>query len=836
MATETISIKYKIPKLTFSTPATFNQVFTLDLKLKGSPDSSYDLLTTNYQTDVNGNNINNYIISSLVLLANTEYTIRFTNNEDTTKKFSIDFKTGINMSIGDSPYLNKVYYKGQTVDWYYAGLLSQTLPSLNGGFFFTWDGNYREIEQNVGNMVPSEGTAFKTITDVNITTRKLQGLYFNGTNYVKFNDVNVNRAGQVRANDIFGDNSDKEYSINLFLTVENLTNKTIIHTVNDANNEFHIYLSSNKLVVSVKKDGAVKTATSQYDLTVGRLYLLDLRIHPGNASANTGILYNPSQNINLTGITDINHSMVTTEEPEIYLGRNLTTSINATGLMLSRFYFCPTITIPNGDSYKLQDPWGYVPSIRFKSTAGGADIVIPDIWKNVLSDEKITFVIPPEVDFLPAGTYDCWIQNYQGQQLNKKLNVNVRAFTKDTVGFDIDFSTGVYADKIAAFKNTFYAFHGQWGGANGGVNANLIYFKPETKAVVFEAHGDNYVGEVQGVGKPAKDSSYSGYGVPKIHDIPADPKYLQQWKTRVGSVAVTKKYCGYGEWSTWLKVPTGSYGYSPALWFFHYQELYPTDPRWQFWIDKGAKPYGGADPYMVINNEIDMELPSHITQGSFADWAELALAYFDPLALDTQYRVGIETGSTSADVGLFRLTNTSAPNLKSSWVKESDTWAPVNQPSMSNCKFNNWVGERSSGNGWAYDEESYEGEEYLALLTKLEQNYADSQFHKWTIKWYKDRTELWIDDVKIRTNRAFVPYIPGRLTFGAWFPSGVSQSSENYWEYTPARAWAGYPANFSTLNLEIQRISFTPYDVSTAGGDNEYFSESFPDANLREFI
>ena len=240
---------------------------------------------------------------------------------------------------------------------------------------------------------------------------------------------------------------------------------------------------------------------------------------------------------------------------------------------------------------------------------------------------------------------------------------------------------------------------------------------------------------------------------------------------------------------------------------------------------------------MVINHEIDIELPSHIAQGVFATWAELALAYFDPLVIDNKIHCAVEQDADNANIGLFRLDNPLQPNLRASWTKISDTWKPVNQPSMSNIKFNNWIGEKSSGSGWGYDQVTYEeGEEYVAKLTKTDTNYADGQFHKWTIKWYKDRTELWIDDVFVRENKGFVPFIPGRLTIGPWFPSGVSQNDESYWDYTPGRAWAGYPAAFKTMNIEISRILFIPFTTAEAGGDNEYFSESFPETSLRTIL
>lgn len=831
---ETIPIKYKIPKLNYSAPSTFPITYSVYIKLKGSPDASYELFTDNFQCDVNGNNTNNWSFSNVV--ENAEYTIKIVNNADVSKFLIMDYRTCINMSNGDNPLFKKKYYLGQTIDWFEPNLLQSTLPNLNGGFFFTYDSNYRESDQSFGNMVPTEGTTFKAVTDIGVTTRKLNGLYFNGSNYVKFNDVNANLAGRIRSDVLFGDNSDVSYSMMFFLFLEDLTDKVIMETYEDVNNWFKLRLTSSTLYVEVRKNGVTQIANSKYNVEANKWYLFDLRVDLGNPTNNVGILYHPQGNINFNNISNITHNMITSSKNPVYLGRDPIAEVNYGNFIISRFYFAPTTTFSNYDLYRIQDPWGFIPKVQFSPVADPNTIyTVTSDNINKFDNTKLSFILTE--GFLSPGLYNGWILNGNGNKLHQLNNLEIMAFVKDTVGFDIDFTTGVFADKLAEFKNTFYGFHGQWGGANGGVNSNLIYGNANNKSIVFECHGDLYDGEVQGVSKVAKDGTLTAYGEPKFHDVPADPKYLQAWKTRTGAVAVSQKYCGYGEWSTWMKIPVGAYGVAPALWFFHYQEIYPNNSRWQYWIDRGAKPYGGNDPYMVINHEIDIELPSHIAQGVFTTWAELALAYFDPLVIDNKIHCAVEQDVDNANIGLFRLDNPLQPNLRASWTKVSDTWKPVNQPSMNNIKFNNWIGEKSSGSGWGYDQVTYEeGEEYVAKLTKTDTNYADGQFHKWTIKWYKDRTELWIDDVFVRENKGFVPFIPGRLTIGPWFPSGVSQNDESYWDYSPGRAWAGYPANFKTMNVEVSRISFIPYDNTTAGGDNEYFSESFPETSLRTIL
>lgn len=834
MAIETIGIKYTIPKLSFDRPASTPQIFILELKLANEPDSSFTIIHPNYQTDTEGNNIDGFMIPSLA--ENTDYSLRFTNKAYPEKVFTKNFRTALNLSSGNNPYLDKIFFKGQTIDWYYPGLMKATLADTKGGFFFNFDGNYREVEQNFGNMVPVGGISFKAVAEATLSNRKLQGFYFDGSKYAKFNDDHTNRDAQIRANDLFGNNSDKSYSIFFFFHLEDRNDKVILHTVNDAQNEFKISHTGRYIVVSVTKNGVTNTASSASQVVQGRWYMLGIKISPGTPTANTGYLYHPTGNINFPTISQITHSMVTTAEPTIYLGRDVTAGVTTTGLVVSRFFYSPSATMTNQNLNKLSDPWGQTPKVMFQKNGESTVIQLPEIWRKKLDDLQLSFTVPSDTTLVP-GSYDCWIQNYQGNKLNLKTGIQIQEFNKATTGFDIDLSQGAFADRVNEFKNTFYGLHGQWGGANGGVNANLIYFNPDNRTVQFEAHGDRYNGEVQGVGKQARDASNTGYGLPKLHDHPEDPLNGQAWKTRVGAVAVSKAYCGYGEWSTWMKIPKESYGYCLALWIFHYQEFYPADPLWQHWIDKGGKPYGGEDSYMVINHEIDMELPSHLAMGVVESWAELATCYFDPKAMDTKFHIAVQAGATADDIGLFRLIDPSLPNQRSSWVKVSDDWEPNDHPSYSNLKFNNWIGEKDSGKGFSSDKSSYDVyEEYLALLTKTEHNYADEQFHKWTIKWVKDKTQLWIDDVLVRENRAFVPYIPGRLTFGAWFPSAFARSSETPWLYDPNRAWAGHPADFSTLNLEISRISYRPYTTAEAGGDNEYYSETTPEANLRELV
>lgn len=820
MAVESVDIKYKIPRVVFQKGAPTNQSFKLEMKKQS--DINYTLVSSNFITDGQGRNINNIHLTGLD--SDTLYEIRLTHLK-TNQVFNQQFRTAVNFIPGESPLWMKKLYPGQTIDFYVDGLLASSLPPNYTGFYYILEQNFRDAFEGFSNAEPKQGSGFKTLENT-VNAKKYTGAYFNGTRYVAMNNTHPNAASRVNAEQMFGSDGSRDYSIFVWFYNESGTDKPILTTGNTTNN-FRVMLEGGVVKVTTTKNSVSEVSTAASPITNNNWYLLEVRRNPNNPNYGVVFLHSDAGTIPFDNYFAI--AMNGQASDNVYLGYdNINTEV-ASGLAVRRFYYAVNSNLDNNTRYRLISPDDYLPKLVFQNSSN-AEFVVPTSWQLKLDNSVFSTVVMPT---LPVGEYDMFIRTPTNDIEHKDVEVVV--FQKDTVGFDIDF-TEDFDSAVALFKDKFYALHNQWGGQNGGVNSNLIYADRGAQTLVFENHGDNYVGEIAGVQKPPKNSNNQGYGYKKTHDIPADPKLGQDWKTRVGAVAVSAEYAGYGEWSTWMKVPVGTYGVAPALWFFHYQELYPTDERWQFWIDKGGKPYGGGDPYMVINHEIDMELPSHLAMGVFAEWNQVSLTYFDPLALDTQYHIAVEDGSNQANYGLFRLTNPTLPNLKSSWVKVANTWDIVSTPKFSNVKFNNWIGEKSAGNGWAYTEEEYEGEEYLALLTQMSTNYADDQFHKWTIKWYKDRTELWVDDVFIRANKAFVPYIPGRITLGAWFPSAVSGDSTEPWKYSPARAWAGHPADFDTLNIEINRIQFIPFDNATAGGDNEYFSETYPEAGLINFL
>lgn len=217
-----------------------------------------------------------------------------------------------------------------------------------------------------------------------------------------------------------------------------------------------------------------------------------------------------------------------------------------------------------------------------------------------------------------------------------------------------------------------------------------------------------------------------------------------------------------------------------------------------------------------------------------------------------------------------------------------------------NCKFNNWVGERESGQGWAapvYEggsikyttEEVYKGkegtnilkEEYCSQLLKLSNSlagYADDKFHKWSIVWLPDRTLLYVDDVFISENRGFVPFNQMKLTIAGWFPTmpvayrvtedengdqvktAIGVTDRDGIHVTPGSVmtilddtantsigtWAGTQANWQVCQMEVQSVEYLKYNAGeniVLNGKTSYITEepmalgeSFPESGLRYFI
>lgn len=512
-------------------------------------------------------------------------------------------------------------------------------------------------------------------------------------------------------------------------------------------------------------------------------------------------------------------------------------------------------------------------------------VVDPDLFSNVDTIKDTTYLnsgtayiaITSAGEVLTSKTFTGF--SYIDPDTNETIKVNglINPSTYVQNSFDLTFSE--CESPVTSLAKYFFTKHGTWGGYNGGTNGNNIYFNGAGN-LVLECHGDNYTGSLKGVGKESKAEVYTGYGEAVDYDKNTWDLRSNKLTARVGTALVSNKYFGYGRIDVTMKIPKNTWGVCPAIWLFHYIEVGDSDYRYNIAPYNERNRQGSVDDgyYRVINNEIDIELPSHLTNGTANTLTELQTAYFDIENLDDQVHIGITSGTQK---GLYRLTDVLNPKVATSWTKIKSTVEKRYQPSFGNIKFNNWVGELNSGNGWCLPygnvsaEEYYKGtnedtadikEEYLSQLTigtEDTNGYADGHFHKWSIVWLPDRTLLFIDDNFIRENRGFVPFNIMKLTIAMWFPTMKANSngvvdSDGIHGTTGATitnlrnnkdtyigTWAGTNASFDVLHLEVSNIKYTKYNVGddiTINGKTTHISsepsaygESFPESGLRMF-
>lgn len=147
-------------------------------------------------------------------------------------------------------------------------------------------------------------------------------------------------------------------------------------------------------------------------------------------------------------------------------------------------------------------------------------------------------------------------------------------------------------------KNRWLVSNTAWGGANGGLNSKNVYLKTvdNRTCCVLESHGDQYTGNVQGVG---------------------------EMTTRVGAGIVTRDYYASARYEVGCKIED-QLGVCTAFWSFsyvgyQYADASPTgvadegDGLWQYNL-KNNIPENG-----VRNSEIDWETPSPMDDGGEND-------------------------------------------------------------------------------------------------------------------------------------------------------------------------------------------------------------------------
>lgn len=140
---------------------------------------------------------------------------------------------------------------------------------------------------------------------------------------------------------------------------------------------------------------------------------------------------------------------------------------------------------------------------------------------------------------------------------------------------------------LRQLQDWFYASHGQWGGANGGVRSENVYL--HDGYIRCRGLGDNYVGPILGIDKKGNPS-----GINKT----------------IGGVLATKRFFGPGTFEVKCRIPTQTGGVF-AIWTFHYEEAYPGEYLYDKILADGIDPLGNEEEgfYAIRNHEIDIETP-----------------------------------------------------------------------------------------------------------------------------------------------------------------------------------------------------------------------------------
>lgn len=282
---------------------------------------------------------------------------------------------------------------------------------------------------------------------------------------------------------------------------------------------------------------------------------------------------------------------------------------SAGNIFVRRFYVGPEVDI---SGIKILLATSYFQAI-FENFFTKQRYVLDDIYAMPPKKDDEMSVVIPYPDVLPNGIYDFRLATAQGETDPVRCNVLIPEHVVETV--DLDFTDE------SDLLDYFYSTHKSWGGSSGGCVTQNIHWEPGE--VTFEAHGDLYDGDVQGVDR---------MGQPLWHTDIGDPNYGKPWVTRVGACIQTKQAMGFGSYEVNFKLVGENnnpfdLGVCAAIWTFFYDEEYTTSPFYEEIVAEGIIPQGSDNDgfYVVRNHEIDIELPSHLDGGTkwYPSWQNM---------------------------------------------------------------------------------------------------------------------------------------------------------------------------------------------------------------------
>lgn len=498
----------------------------------------------------------------------------------------------------------------------------------------------------------------------------------------------------------------------------------------------------------------------------------------------------------------------------------------------------------------------------------------------ILKADSITELKDSSVSFrlhsLPVGDTELVVKSDTTILSRTNRTIKSIKLTPAQANYDIDFESN-FDNAIIELKKRYYAKQKRWGGnMGGGTHGSLIYFNRKDKCLILEQHGDLYQGRVPSVAPAGSE----GYGLPvDIIECPSTFPYPTiQRSTRVGGLIQSVDYHPYGMFDCWFQIPKGMTGLAICLWYFHYQEIYSYDDTFKFWTEQGVNGYNYANcvktgygaKWVVINNEIDMELGSENTpyRTNVNPNIDQSIYWYVP-GLSKRQMIGcteeganygtwiIDWESSLSVINSVTETNPQSSNsyLRSDrlkWVKVMDTIDEVNYGANNrSCRFNNWMAEQWNDGCGVYgtpansrlglDELSINNRTPLgninlqAIIKYVEHYYDDGEYHKWSIDWTKDYTRLLIDDEEISVLKAFVPFNPMTMLIGCWFPSAnVYDKSAILGEWG---TWSGVHANWDVALMKVKRIKFNAYTEEQVPTTNmRYDCETYAEDGLKEIL